>query len=68
MMIQANKKGCRLIDVCIEDPEFQAVFATLSEEHQTILSGNIEQYIGFTRARTDENLARVRALTLPSQK
>jgi len=62
-MAQKSKgENKKLMDVCFEDDIFTKKFNSLSEDKKRILSGEIENYIGFDKKRAKENIEYARSV------
>lgn len=51
-----------LINIALQDPEFTAVYYTLSNEKQRILNGELELYTGSAHTRAKDNIAYAREI------
>jgi len=49
----AKSTGRKLVDVALEDSEFSALYKTLPENHQQILQGRLENYVGTAYQRAN---------------
>jgi len=56
MSVLAKHEKKPLLEVCLEDEDFQKVFENLTNEKQTILKGGLELYTGFAKEKLFKNI------------
>lgn len=57
---RAKREGRLLLDVALEDSEFKVLYGGLSENKRAILGGKLENYLGSSSTRAQQNLKYVR--------
>jgi len=59
---KAKKEGIPLLDVALEDDEFRNLYLGLTVNKRAILGGQLENYLGSSSARTQQNLKYVKSI------
>jgi adenylosuccinate lyase len=60
--LKAKKSGRKLLDVALEDPEFNELYLRLPETDGLILKGEIQRYVGHAISRAIDNIAYARGV------
>lgn len=65
MAKRTKKTGNNLLIEAMEDPEFAALYETLSDTKKSILGGELELYTGSAKERAVRNITYARAIATP---